>query len=145
MPLERQDRERLFRILDFLLAELTDLKNKFVGIEFKDYQANSDLRRNVERCIENIVNSSLDIAKIILVTENLLIPDTYREYFLNLYANDFIEKDIAETLAEGVKLRNVLAHQYLDIRWKKIEEFLRNEWKAYDKYINCIKKHLEKG
>lgn len=143
MPLEKPDKERVFRIIDFLLSEITDLKAKFLEIEFKQYKANNDLRRNVERCIENIANSSLDIAKIILVAQNLTIPETYREYFFSLYANDLIEKETAETLAEGVKLRNILAHEYLDIRWIKIENFLRNDWRIYEQYITYIKKYLD--
>lgn len=143
MPLERQDKERLLRIVDFLSTELTDLKNKFLETGFKDYQTNSDLRRNLERCIENIVNSSLDTAKIILITEKLAVPDTYRDYFFSLCAKDLIPAKIGDTLAEGVRLRNILAHQYLDIRWKRIEDFLKNDWMAYEEYINCLKKYLE--
>lgn len=143
MPLDRLDKERLLRIIDFLSAELTDLRNKFLEIEFKNYQANSDLRRNLERCIENIVNSSLDTAKIILITEKLAVPDTYRDYFFSLSAKDFITTEIADTLAEGVRLRNILAHQYLDIRWKRIEDFLKNDWMQYEAYIDRLKKYLE--
>lgn len=116
MGLEQIDRERLTRISDFLYSELSNIKHKFQNIDFKIYSSNRDTQRNVERCIENIINASLDIAKIILVSKNLPIPETYRKYFITLYTSDIIDKETADTLSDGVRLRDILAHQYLDIR-----------------------------
>lgn len=142
MPFERVDKERLIRITDFLQQELKDFKDKFLNLTGKDYKTNSDIRRNIERCIENIVNASLDIAKIILVNEEIAIPETYREYFLSLSAKNVIGEDIASILADGVRIRNILAHQYLDIRWNKIESFIKTDWKAYETFLDYIKKYL---
>lgn len=142
MPLEQADKERLARISDFLQEELKDFKDKFLKINHKDYKANSDIRRNMERCMENIVNASLDIAKIILVTEEIAIPETYREYFLSLASKDIIDEANASILANGVRLRNILTHQYVNIRWQKIESFIIVDWKSYEAYISSIKKYI---
>ncbi len=142
MPLERVDKERLARITDFLQEELRDFKNKFLEVNSKNYKTNSDLRRNLERCIENIINASLDAAKIILVAEEIAIPDTYREYFLSLADKDVLDKTNALALANGVKLRNMLAHQYLDIRWQGIENFISSDWKVYEAFLDSVKRHL---
>ena len=144
MPLERVDKERLARISDFLQEELKDFRDKFLKVDYKSYKADSDLRRNIERCIENIVNASLDIAKIILVSEEIAVPETYREYFLSLTTKDIIDETNASMLANGVRMRNILAHQYLDIRWQKIEGFITTDWKAYETFLNSIKKYLSK-
>lgn len=140
MPLNTDDKERLGRISDFLQTELKDLGVKFTKINYKVYASNSDTRRNLERCIENIVNASLDIAKIILINENLPIPDSYREYFLALYTVNLIDEKTANVLADGTRLRNILAHQYLDIRWDRIKEFLSTGYKAYEEFLNFAKK-----
>lgn len=137
--MEKEDKERLIRILDFLDAELKDLKAKFLALDYQTYQRDRDKRRNMERCLENIVNSSLDLAKIILINENLPIPATYREYFLELVSTNLIAEENAERLASGVKLRNVLAHQYLDIKWDSIKRFLQEDWKSYPLFVQVIK------
>lgn len=142
MPLERVDKERLARISDFLQEELKDFRDKFLKVDYKSYKINSDLRRNIERCIENIVNASLDIAKIILVGEEIAVPETYREYFLSLTSRDIIDETNASMLANGVRMRNILAHQYLDIRWQKIEGFITIDWKAYETFLIAIKRYL---
>lgn len=139
MPLNTDDKERLGRISDFLQAELKDLGVKFVSINYKVYASDSDTRRNLERCIENIVNASLDIAKIVLINENLPIPDNYREYFLALYTANLIDEKMANVLADGTRLRNILAHQYLDIRWDRIKEFLSSGYKAYEELLKFSK------
>ena len=92
MSLERAGKERLARILDFLNDELEDFKAKFLKINPRDYMSNNDIRRNMERCMENIVNASLDAGKIILVSEEIAIPETYREYFLSLVSKNIIDE-----------------------------------------------------
>ena len=140
MHLERPDKERLARIVDFLQDELDDFKEKFLTIDYKNYSTNNDIRRNLERCIENIVNASLDAGKIILINEKISIPDTYREYFLSLGVKDILDKNTADILANGVRLRNILAHQYLDIRWQKLEKFIVSDWNAYEIFVDGVKK-----
>lgn len=142
MVLEQADKERLARISDFLESELKDVENKFRTIDFKSYSSDRGLARNVERCLENIVNSSLDAAKIILIDEKLAIPDTYREYFISLFTTGLIDEDSANKLSDGVKLRNVLAHQYLDIRWNRIKIILDQDWVVYAKFLDFIKKYM---
>jgi len=64
-----EDRERLIRYIDFMESELSDFP-RFSKVNWKIYSENRDLRRNLERWIENIVNCSIDIAKVILIIEN---------------------------------------------------------------------------
>ena len=103
------------------MKELEGFKN----LEWKNYLENKPLRRNVERMIENIVNALVDISKIVLSDKTAgEIPATYGEVVLKLSELKFVEFELAEQLAESVKLRNYLAHQYLDLRWDKVKNFL---------------------
>jgi uncharacterized protein YutE (UPF0331/DUF86 family) len=145
MKLEKFDRERLLRILEFLFTEIDDLQKKFIKLDFQTYSSDNDVRRNLERCIENIVNSGLDMAKIILINKGTQIPNTYKEYFLSLYTIGLIKKNLAFGLADGVRLRNILAHQYLDIKWRNIKEFLNRGWKDYKKLSEFFRKFLQKN
>jgi uncharacterized protein YutE (UPF0331/DUF86 family)/predicted nucleotidyltransferase len=117
------DKERLMRIIDFLETELADISH-FENITKKRYLSDNDFRRNVERFIENIVNGSIDIAKILLASEKKRIPQTYRESLENLTSLEGFPADNAEMLSQNALLRNILAHEYLDLRFVKIKTFI---------------------
>jgi hypothetical protein len=54
MELLPEDRERLIRYIDFMELELSDFP-KFLKVDLKIYNEDKDMRRNLERWIENIV------------------------------------------------------------------------------------------
>ena len=123
MELRPEERERLIRYVDFLDDELADFQ-KFSTVSWKTYQENRDLRRNLERWIENIVNCSVDIAKVILVVENREIPATYREALRELGSTPYFSEEFGDRIAQWVSLRKILAHEYPDIRWNSVRRFI---------------------
>jgi uncharacterized protein YutE (UPF0331/DUF86 family) len=144
VPLGKEEQERLARILVFLETEIADLR-AFADMRYGDYQSDRDRRRNLERCIENIVNAALDIAKILLVCEGLPIPPTYKEYFLQLPAvSGFLDESVAEDLAGWARLRNILAHHYIDIRWQRIREFLDSGWQSHETLLKATEAYLRR-
>jgi uncharacterized protein YutE (UPF0331/DUF86 family)/predicted nucleotidyltransferase len=170
------DRDRLIRILDFLGSELADY-GEFTEIDRKLYLTESATRRNVERWIENIVNSSIDIAKILLASdgrripqtyrrnverwiENIVnssidiakillasdgrrIPQTYREILQNLSLFRNFNYEAAEKLAGFSKLRNILTHEYVDIRYRQIENFIQNAEMVYKELESFVRTYLK--
>ncbi|MGQ9780014.1 MAG: type VII toxin-antitoxin system HepT family RNase toxin [Bacillota bacterium] len=121
--MERTAREAIIRRLEFVRTELTDLE-AFTGLEYSRYLSDRVIRRNIERMIENIINALTDIGKIILAQTDVEMPESYRGIFEKLGALGWLDAGLATRLAEATRLRNILAHQYLDIKWKHIEAFL---------------------
>ena len=138
MKLLPEDRARLIRYLDFMESELSDFP-KFSKIDWKIYSENKDLRRNLERWIENLVNCSIDIAKVILVAENRRIPSTYKEALKEIGATQYFDEEFGEAISQWAALRNILAHEYLDIRWNSIKKFILSAEPVYKKLIDKIK------
>jgi uncharacterized protein YutE (UPF0331/DUF86 family) len=117
------DRDRLARIVDFIRTELADSES-FDSIDRAKYVNEPAFRRNVERWIENLVNASIDVAKILVASDRQSVPQTYRETLLRLSAiSEFVPGDPDE-LAAFSKLRNLLAHEYLELRYPSIEDFV---------------------
>lgn len=121
--MDAEQRERLIKHLDFLKDELFDF-GKFRKVTWKTYSDDRDLRRNVERWIENLVNCSIDIGKIVLASQGRPIPDTYREVLLSLEHLLPLPESFADSLSRWARLRNILAHDYLDMRWNNIKVFI---------------------
>jgi len=137
MELLPEDRERLIRYLDFLEAELSDFP-KFSKIDWKTYTEDRDMRRNLERWIENIVNCSIDIAKVILAAEDKRIPVTYKE-ILKEFGATHSDEVFGENISQWAILRNILAHEYLDIRWSSIKKFIQVAEPTYRKLVDKVK------
>ncbi len=132
------DRERLLRIVDFLEEELKEYPN-FKNITQETFERESAKRRNLERWVENIVNASIDIAKILLASEKKRIPQTYHDVLKNLSLLKGFHTRTADNLARFVKLRNILAHEYLDLRFKRIKYFIQESEHDYKTLLSFVK------
>jgi uncharacterized protein YutE (UPF0331/DUF86 family)/predicted nucleotidyltransferase len=137
------DKGRLNNMLVFLEKEADDFK-EFKNIDQIVYMSNSSVKRNTERWVENMVNSSIDIAKIILASEKKYIPETYRLILENLATIDDFDPSIAISLAGFSKMRNLLAHEYLDIRFAQIKKFTEQSEESYKYLINFVKDFIAK-
>ncbi len=139
--LSETDKDRLLRIMDFLESELDD-RPSFEQFDKTMYFKDSAFRRNIERWIENLVNASIDLGKIIISSAKQNVPQTYRETLLRLGSIPPFSETEAETLAGFVKLRNVLAHEYLDMKYKQIRSFIDTAPDAYCVLVNKVKEML---
>lgn len=121
--LSRIDRSRLLRVLDFNDSEVAEA-GTFAALTRELYATRGSLRRDVERWTENVVNASVDLAKIVLASEGRRIPDTYREALRDLSGLPGFPRDELVRASGFSRLRNLLAHEYLDIRYPEIRRFV---------------------
>ena len=141
--MKKEVKHRLIKHMTFLENELKDYK-LFEPLSWKEYNDERTKRRDVERWIENIINSSIDISKIILTSEEKSVPDTYKNIVKNLsLVTGFNEEEINK-LTRWVGLRNIISHEYLDIRWSSIERFITETEPLYNDFLNKTKAYLEK-
>src|SRR3989338_2766757 len=124
MSLTEEDKVRLEDLIDFLKEEI-QFYGQFQDLDQFTYQKDRSKKRDVEHWVESIVIASIDIAKILLSSEKVVIPGNYREILEHLSFLSGFDKAIAEKLGEFAKLRNLIAHEYLDIRWQQIEYFIK--------------------
>jgi uncharacterized protein YutE (UPF0331/DUF86 family)/predicted nucleotidyltransferase len=135
------DKERLLRIVDFLETETRDAE-QFITLSYSKYIDDSAFRRNIERWIENLVNASVDAAKIIVASQKQTIPQTYRETIYRLKTIPAFPPDLIDSLASNTRLRNIPAHEYLDIRYRHIERFTTAAEKTYLHFIESVRSFL---
>ncbi|MCU0285780.1 MAG: DUF86 domain-containing protein [Acidobacteria bacterium] len=132
--------DRLIKHINFLEEELKD-HAQFERFTRDDYLKNRDKRRNIERWIENIINSTVDISRVILSIEEKPIPDTYREIVLMISTIEGLERLDTDKLAKWVKFRNIIAHEYLDIKWNSISKFIVEVEAIYSDFSAIIKEY----
>ena len=141
--MKREIQVRLIKHITFLENELQDFEG-FKSLSWEEYSKGRATRRNVERWIENVINSSIDISKIILVSENIPLSDTYKELVASISLVPGFNKENMDALSEWVRFRKIIAHEYLDIRWVSIKRFIEEAEPLYKSFLKDVKKYLEK-
>jgi len=144
VPLKPEQKESIIKRLNFAQVELKDLE-ALGAVKFQEYQKNRQLRRNLERLVENLANITVDITKIYLASEFMAIPETYTETIYKLAEAGVISEEDCTQLASLVRARNVLAHQYLDLSWALISEFLDSGVKALKAFLKVMAEKVEQA
>jgi uncharacterized protein YutE (UPF0331/DUF86 family) len=141
--LKREIKVRLIKHIAFLENELQDFES-FKSLSWEEYSKERATRRNVERWIENIINSSIDISKTILFSENIPLPDTYKDLVTSISLVSGFNKEDMDTLSEWVRFRNIIAHEYLDIRWASVKKFIQETEALYRNFLDQVKEYLKR-
>ena len=77
--MRQTDKSRLIFSLDYLEKELPFLSEYEREINWKVYQMQRSKRLEIERWVENLINATLDISKMLLAAMGGEIPETSRE------------------------------------------------------------------
>ena len=115
------DKSRLQRTLDYVETELQD-RSKFRGVTLQHYRTDRDVRRNVDHWILMLINAALDIGKIVLASQRRPVPYTYGQILAELESVEHFS-DLGGQLQPLAPLRNVLAHEYLELRFDRVARF----------------------
>ena len=142
-PLNEIQKMSIAKRIDFIELELKDLE-EYGGLDFDTYSQNRKTRRDVERISENIANASIDIGKVVLAGEDIELPETYKDIFKKLVQIKIVSEDLGESLSNLARLRNILAHQYLDIKWAMIRDFIIRGKNDVQVFLTIVREQIIK-
>jgi len=137
------DKSKLILHIDYLEKELPYRSVYEEEVDFKIYHAQRSKRLEVERWVESLINATLDICKIFLTIKEEQLPETSREILFRIGSRIYDREEQAVAFSELAKIRNTLAHRYLDIRWVDIKRFMQMVPELYPAFINFVKKEME--
>lgn len=142
--MKRTDKSRVLSSLDYLEKELPFLSEYEKRVDWKVYQTERSKRLEIERWVESLISATLDISKVLLVSRSEEVPETSREILFRVGSLVFDKEVRAEAFSELAKIRNTLAHRYLDMKWEDIKRFLQLVPDVYPDFIVFVKKETEK-
>ena len=142
--MRRADRSKLISSLDYLLKELPFLSGYEREVDWKVYQTQRSKRLEIERWVESLINATLDISKVLLTAGSEEVPETSREILFKVGSLVFDREVKAEAFSELAKIRNTLAHRYLDVKWEDIKRFLQLVPELYPLFLDFVKREVEK-
>ena len=137
LSLTVEQKERLLVRLQFLDSEIKEIAS-YQMVTFNDYQKDKMKRRSIERWAENILNATIDIAKIVLASEKKQMPRTYEEALFNFVFLAGLNETEARRMSRFANLRNILAHEYLEILYGRLEKFIQEALPLYPKIIGFL-------
>lgn len=140
--LSPEDQVRLLDRVRFLEDELCEIEY-FRQITAKEYRTDKAKRRNLERWAENIINATIDTAKLVLASEHRPMPRTYQQAMEMLATLAGVNEGQAVRFSSFARLRNLLAHEYLEILHERISDFMTDFPPIYEKVAPYIQSLLQ--
>jgi uncharacterized protein YutE (UPF0331/DUF86 family) len=101
-----------------ILRKLSDLEQYFGQIteyneiSVREYKNDWKLQRIIERTLQMMIETCVDIAGHIISDNNYRIPDSYADAFKVLSENKIIPEDLCRTMVQISKFRNIIVHHY---------------------------------
>ena len=130
--------------LKFMSDNLRELR-RFEIITLDEYLDSFDLKIISERILELVIQAALDINEHLLTKGFKVESTTNKQSFLNLGKYNIITVELAEELSLSAGVRNILAHQYLNINHKLLFGHIQKTLIIYPQYISQIADYLDES
>lgn len=124
------------------LGEYVSPLREYQSNEIEEIRDNRTLRGAVERYMEVSLACMIDICEMIISSEKLKRPDTYREAILILGQHNIFPMAFAEKLAPVAGFGNVLVNMYTNIDSEKLYSHLQNDIDDLKLFAEYIAKYL---
>jgi uncharacterized protein YutE (UPF0331/DUF86 family) len=131
---------RKFATLEEYLSQM----NEYANISLKDYADDWKIQRIVERTLQMMIETCLDISSHIISDEKLRVPETYADMFRILVQNSILEEPHLEAFEKMAKFRNIVVHDYEKINPEIVVAILRNNLQDFKGFQTSIIMYLKK-
>ncbi len=91
-----------------------------------------------ENLIRKTVEGVIDIASRLIALEGLERPDAYSKYFKVLEKKGIIQEELAESLAEMARFRNMITHQYHKIDHEQLDSIIEDDIEDIRRFISEV-------
>ncbi len=132
-----------------ILRKLSELEqyrfqiDEFAGITIQDYSEDWKTQRIVERTLQMLIETCLDIAGHIISDEKYRVPDSYADAFKVLYENGIVENELLDTLVKIAKFRNIVAHHYDKIDPAIVITILNKNIDDFNKFKDATVRYIK--
>ena len=137
----RIDRDTIQRRLR-LMRDSLDRLETLRAITATRLDAEPLTRAAAERLLQVIVDLAVDVNGHLVTAIRGSAPETGHASFIDLAACGVITPEFSARLAPSAGLRNVLVHQYVDIRTDLVASSIDTTLEAFPAYIEAIAGYL---
>lgn len=133
-----------------ILRKLTELEQytsqiaSLKTISVKKYREDWKSQRIIERTLQMMIETCVDIAGHIISDEEYRIPESYADSFRVLSENKIIDAELCQTMEQISKFRNVIVHHYDRVDAEIVVGILKNKITDFSRYKDAIVVFLKK-
>ncbi len=117
--------------------------NEYAKISLKDYTADWKIQRIVERTLQMMIETCLDVSGHIISHEKLRVPETYADMFRILVQNGTLKESQLEALEKMARFRNIIVHDYEKIDAEIVIGILQRNLHDFEGFKETIIDYLK--
>ena len=131
-----------------ILRKLSELEQysgqitEFKEITVNAYENDWKLQRIIERTLQMMIETCVDIAGHIISDNNFRIPDSYADTFKVLSDNKIIPEGLCQAMVQISKFRNIIVHHYDRVDAEIVVGILRKRLDDFNSYKKSILDYL---
>lgn len=125
------------------MTERLERLTRYRQYALEEYLADEDAQIIVERLLELVIQSALDINRTLLKRVAGKSVESNYDSFIEMGNSSFIPMDLARELAPSGSFRNILAHEYDEIIPEEVYRALSKVFEQYLLYLESIQNYLD--
>ena len=137
------DKTLILRKLGELEQYLGQVK-EYAGISVEQYEAEWKTQRIIERTLQMMIETSVDIAGHIISDSAFRTPTSYADTFRVLHENGLLPKHLFAKMEKMTKFRNIVVHHYDSIDAEIVVSILKRDLDDFQSYRDAILSLLKK-
>lgn len=118
---------------------------QFAGVSLDSYTSDWKIQRIVERTLQMMIETCVDIANHIVSDGRMRPPTGYADTFKVLRENSIVAPELSANMEKMAKFRNVVVHQYEEVDAGIVVTILRTHLEDFRQYRDAILAYLNKG
>ena len=132
--------EKKIKTVQDRVKRLEQISRKLASL--KDYQTSLDIKDIAERNLQVAIEACLDIAKIIIATNDLAEPKDNKGVFTVLAEAGILSKNTLKFLLPMAGTRNVLVHGYDKVEDSIMYSVIKEHLDDFAAYLKEVKKNF---
>jgi len=127
-----------------LLRKVSELEEylkqirEYKGIHLEEYRNDWKIQRIVERTLQMMIETCVDIAGHIISDKKSRIPVSYADTFKVLEESGIFSNQLFEKMEKMAKFRNVVVHQYDKVDAEIVVGILQRDLEDFSSYKKAI-------
>jgi len=138
------DKALVLRKLSELEEYLGQIR-EYTNITIEQYSSDWKIQRIIERTLQIMIETCVDVAGHIISDREYRIPKSYADTFRVLHEENILEKELFETMDKMAKFRNIVVHNYDKVDTSIVVIILTKHLDDFLTYKNAIIKILKEA
>ena len=127
--------------LDQYYSQLKEYENTTADQYSDDWK----VQRIIERTLQMMIETCVDIAGHIIADKGFRIPKSYADTFKVLLEEKILDKKLSAIMEKIAKFRNIVVHHYDKVDAEIVAAILKNDLAGFVRYKEAIIQFIEKN